>query len=127
MRQLMKILVGYDGSDLSHQALNEAIDLAEQFKGTILVLSVFWEETESEKNQILLRAEKRLMETFVKYDIVSENSKSPPSRIGRMAKEEGVDLIAIGSKGRGGAKVWVLGSTSSKVIEEAPCPILVIK
>jgi len=123
----MKILVGYDGSDLSHQALNEAIDLAEQFKGTILVLSVFWEETESEKNQILLRAEKRLMETFVKYDIVSENSKSPPSRIGRMAKEEGVDLIAIGSKGRGGAKVWVLGSTSSKVIEEAPCPILVIK
>jgi nucleotide-binding universal stress UspA family protein len=123
----MKILVGYDGSDLSHQALNEAIDLAEQFKGTILVLSVFWDETESEKNQILLRAEKRLMETFVKYDIVSESSKSPPSRIGRMAKEEGVDLIAIGSKGRGGAKAWVLGSTSSKVIEEAPCPILVIK
>jgi nucleotide-binding universal stress UspA family protein len=41
--------------------------------------------------------------------------------------DEACDLITIGSRGIGGGKAWVLGSVSRKVIEDAPCPVLVIK
>jgi nucleotide-binding universal stress UspA family protein len=41
--------------------------------------------------------------------------------------DEAFDLITIGSRGMGGGKGWILGSVSSRVIEEAPCPLLVVK
>jgi nucleotide-binding universal stress UspA family protein len=41
--------------------------------------------------------------------------------------DDGFDIIIIGSKGMGGGKSWILGSVSRKVIEDAPCPVLVVK
>ncbi len=45
----------------------------------------------------------------------------------RVAEEEGYDLIAIGSRGLGGAKAWLLGSVSNKVVSESDIPVLVAK
>ena len=33
----------------------------------------------------------------------------------------------VRSRGMGGGKAWMLGSVSSRVIEDSPCPILVVK
>lgn len=123
----MKILVAYDGSLQADQALSEAIDLAQQFKGSITVLNVYWDEPDGERRAIFDRAEKKLIETFVKYQILSERSQFPPSRILRHAEDGGFDLITLGGRGRGASKTWVLGSVSSKVVDEAPCPVLVVK
>ena len=126
MKQYMKILVAYDGSAPADQALFEGIDLAKSFKGSITVLSVYWNTTSGAKDQILLRAEKRLMETFVKYQIMAENNQSPASQIIRTARNGGFDLIIMGGNGQGN-KPWMLGSTSSKVVNDSPCPVLVVK
>lgn len=123
----MRILVAYDGSKQSDQAIQEAVNLAEKFKGSITVLNVYWAEPENEKNSMLQNAEKLLMETFVKYELISEKNQSPSNRIITMARDCGFDVISIGSKGRHGAKERLLGSVVSKVIAEAPCPILVTK
>jgi len=48
-------------------------------------------------------------------------------RIVRIASEEHFDLIVMGTRGLGGAKAWLLGSVSQRVITEAPCPVLVVK
>ncbi len=40
------------------------------------------------------------------------------------AKTENAELIAIGTHGRSGLKRWLFGSTASKVLQSADCPVL---
>jgi universal stress protein A len=44
-----------------------------------------------------------------------------------MANDPDIDLIIIGSHGRSGIKRLLLGSTAERVVEHAPCPVLVVK
>lgn len=123
----MKILVAYDGSAHADKALIEAIDMAKKFSGSITALHVCWEESDQESQKILSIAQDRLMDTGVKYYIRSERSRFIPRRITRIARDEGFDLITIGCRGFDFAKAWVMGSVSSRVIEEAICPVLVVR
>ena len=41
--------------------------------------------------------------------------------------EKKADLLIVGSHGRHGATKFLLGSVSSKVVEHAPCDVLVVK
>jgi universal stress protein A len=52
---------------------------------------------------------------------------NPFEEIVNAAKETGVDLIVIGSHGYGGLGRLLLGSTAERVIQYAPCPVLVVK
>ena len=45
----------------------------------------------------------------------------------REAQERGVDLIVIPSRDRRGVDRWLLGSTASKVVNHAPCAVLVLR
>ena len=44
-----------------------------------------------------------------------------------MAEELGVDLIVIGTHGRGGISHALLGSVAEKVVRKAPCPVLTVR
>lgn len=48
-------------------------------------------------------------------------------QICRVAREEGVDLIVMGSHGRSGLSRLLLGSVAESVMRHASCPVLVIK
>ncbi|MFC5522008.1 universal stress protein [Polaromonas jejuensis] len=45
----------------------------------------------------------------------------------QMAKDEGADLIVVGSHGRSGIIRLMLGSVASKVVAESPVPVLVAR
>ena len=45
----------------------------------------------------------------------------------RVAEEENVDLIVMGTHGRTGLKHVLIGSTAEKVVRMAPCPVLTVK
>jgi universal stress protein A len=45
----------------------------------------------------------------------------------RVADEQGVDLIVVGSHGRKGLSRLMLGSVAEHVVRNAPCPVLVIR
>jgi len=51
----------------------------------------------------------------------------PFEEIVLMANDPDVDLIIIGSHGRSGIKRLLMGSTAERVVEHAPCPVLVVK
>jgi nucleotide-binding universal stress UspA family protein len=51
----------------------------------------------------------------------------PARTIRRRARELGVDLIVIGSRGLGTIKRLLLGSVSSAVSHQAPCSVLVVR
>jgi nucleotide-binding universal stress UspA family protein len=50
----------------------------------------------------------------------------PGPRLCRLAAEEGVDLLVIGSRGHTEIKALILGSVSDAVVHGAPCPVLVV-
>ncbi len=51
----------------------------------------------------------------------------PAIEIVAAAKELGADLIAIGHRGQGRLAQALLGSVARRVVETAPCPVLVVR
>lgn len=49
-----------------------------------------------------------------------------PAPVLAEACEDGVDLLVVGSRGYGPAMRVLLGSVSTKLINSAPCPVLVV-
>ncbi len=45
----------------------------------------------------------------------------------RVAADLGVDVIVVGSHGRGAIERLLLGSVSEQVVRHAPCPVLVVR
>ncbi len=51
----------------------------------------------------------------------------PDEEINKFAKEKKIDLIVIGTHGRKGFDRVIFGSTASKVVRTAPCPVLTVR
>lgn len=51
----------------------------------------------------------------------------PAREIVELAKEEGVDLIVMGTHGRTGLGRLLMGSVAEAVVRRAPCPVLTFK
>jgi nucleotide-binding universal stress UspA family protein len=51
----------------------------------------------------------------------------PADEILRIADEMGANLIAMGSHGRTGVLRLLMGSVSRKVLDQARCPVLVVR
>jgi nucleotide-binding universal stress UspA family protein len=139
----VKILVAYDGSKESMRAVEEAADLAKRYKGSVTVLNVYWDPAEVEYEptveryenvsvgdigplRILDDAEPLLKKAKVKYDLRAERNPNVPKTILTIAEDEDYGCIALGCRGLGGARAWLLGSVSSRVIAEATCPVIVV-
>ena len=45
----------------------------------------------------------------------------------RLAREEDVDIIVMGTHGRSGLKHILIGSVAEKVVRKSPCPVLVVR
>lgn len=50
----------------------------------------------------------------------------PAATIVSYAREQGHDLIVVGSHGRTGLSRWVLGSVAERVVQRASCPVMVV-
>lgn len=139
---MQKILVAHDGSKSSDKALKKAVELAVNFNASITVLSVvpelyLTELAEEDRNKIARTLEEETRQAMEKIR-KSLSGKSievktvirqgdPAEKILETAQKMKVDLIVTGSHGRHGAKKFLLGSVSSKVIEYSRSPVLVVK
>jgi nucleotide-binding universal stress UspA family protein len=50
----------------------------------------------------------------------------PPEALVAAARRLGVDLVVMGTRGRTGLAHLLLGSTAERVLQRAPCPVLVV-
>ncbi len=51
----------------------------------------------------------------------------PFSEITRYAETHRIDLIIMGTHGRGAIEHMLLGSVAEKVVRKAPCPVLTVR
>jgi nucleotide-binding universal stress UspA family protein len=137
-----KIMVGFDGSAIATRALGAALLLAKESGGEVLVTFVqeegprysddpseVTEEREAIKRHSLdlkREAEMRIAGAGLNATvrIVTGNA---PRLLCDVAKQEGVDLLVIGHSGRSGLWGGLLGGTADKVVDHAPCSVLVVR
>lgn len=134
----MKIVVGYDDSDHAKRALGRAAELAGA-GGTVLVVSAVpllaggprtagtldTAELE-ERKHVLAEAVGQLEAKGVDAHMV-EAVGDPADAIVTQAEEMGADLVVVGTRGRNIVGRLLLGSVSTKVVQHAPCDVLVVR
>ena len=58
---------------------------------------------------------------------ILRTSNAPAAAIADYAKEERIDLIVMGTHGRGAIAHLLLGSVAERVVRSAPCPVLTVR
>ena len=146
MIELKRILVPTDFSDTAAVALNYARVFADAFGATLHVLHVVPEafapgrtghgylpDLTRYSETLKQRANKRLDNMFTEGDRAKYHAElttrtgSPFVEIVRYAKEQGIDLIVMGTHGRGPVAHMLMGSVAEKVVRKSPCPVLTVR
>jgi nucleotide-binding universal stress UspA family protein len=83
-------------------------------------------ELEREVEQQLQQAVSAEWQQKIKIERVTRRG-APFLEVIRYAKEAPVDLIVMGTHGRGAIAHMLLGSVAEKVVRKAPCPVLTIR
>ena len=136
-----KILVAVDHSEVSDRALDSARDLALLSKGEVWVLHLrerevavktgvgLSNESMDEASAAVAAAVDKLTAAGVKAhgDVGTTLFGYAARNIIDDAKEHDVDVIVMGSRGRGDLAGLILGSTAHKVIHLADRPILIVR
>jgi nucleotide-binding universal stress UspA family protein len=142
MAVFRKILVGLDGSEAARHALEQALELAALCGAEVHVLSVEEhlpayaatvgevddeERFESRYFSRLHHEARRLAE---RRRVTLHTAIIPghaAQALVQQAKAGGFDLVVIGHTGHSHLHTLFLGSTADRVVEHAPCAVLVVR
>lgn len=136
-----RILLAVDGSDHALHAAKVAADLARCMKAELRILVVYppippylgepnlqqaINSRLDEAQTILQKAVDAVGE--IPAEIHTELIEGDAAEvIIEVAKTRNSDLIVMGSRGLGRLAGLLLGSTSQKVLNHAPCPVLIVR
>lgn len=139
------IVVGVDGSDSSHQALEWAVKHAALEHAPLTVLAVHevaasawtgnpivYPEDRPDEEKARQAAQEEVNKIIgqlggTKPDSVTVRgvSGSPANLLIEASSD--ADLVVVGSRGAGGFANLRVGSVSSKVVSHAECPVVVVR
>jgi len=133
------ILLATDLSPASDGAAAQALDLAHDLGADVLVMSAI-EATSNGRGQVVRRLENLRLERELAAQAVVARGRArgvnvrfliwagpPGEAIVDVARSEQVDLVVVGSHGRGAVGRIFVGSVSEHVVRHAPCPVLVVR
>jgi nucleotide-binding universal stress UspA family protein len=143
-----KILAALDGSKAANHALNFALGLAEATSAELELLtvvppvflpshSIYVLKSEAVADcakaldvtfrGVLSKAQREAQKRKPELKISTRFEKGEPAeKIVEVAERGNFDLIVMGSRGLGG-RVSALGSVSSRVVDNACCPVVIVK
>ena len=130
---LNRILVPHDFSDTSAVSVTYAVALARSFAAQLVFLFVGDRSDREAWAQAEEAAKERLLAVLAPADRAAVNAEfqvragSPETEIVRFASENDIDLIVMGTHGRGFVGHIVMGSVAEKVVRTAPCPVLTVR
>lgn len=142
-----KILVPVDGSEQAAKAALHAAELAGKLEAELTLIHVvpslppyvntspdrfgniqqaIIEEFHRHGREIL----EKTREDLAGYNLQLKTAIAmghPADEILKKVKEDGYDLIVIGSRGLGAVKGYLMGSVSNRVTRHAACPVLIVR
>jgi nucleotide-binding universal stress UspA family protein len=142
------ILCPTDLKDRVLPALQKAVQIAHQFNAKITMLNVHDEFINKQEREMLRVSFDSLKASYAKVAIESREQMraaiqtlhaediqvnymlregKPAKKIVKVAQKLGVDLIIMATDGRDNLKDFVTGTITERVINNAPCPVLVIR
>jgi nucleotide-binding universal stress UspA family protein len=149
MNRIRKIMVAYDFSDYSKEALEFAAKLADELKNDLMIVNVINQrdvdalqraEIESagfSADRFIKDNEKDRMERIneiVEKISVKDLSVEIKIKIGvpfrelvQTVKDSGVDLVVMGRKGRSNLAGVFFGTTAEKMFRHCPVPLLSLR
>jgi universal stress protein A len=142
---IKKILIPLDFSDHTDEIVSYGVQLARRFQAEVHLLHVIPNLDYFTPYESFLAAESLVsvqkdIETEVTKDLqaVAQKIEGVPVKqaihsgvafleIIDYVRTEGIDLIVMGTHGRGGIEHILIGSVAEKVVRKSPCPVLTIR
>ena len=145
MIKLKKILVPTDFSDSARHAFTYGTSFAREYGAELVLLHVVENLTVGYASDLFpvpmaevfqeisgyaraelakLGAEAREKGLSVREEVVQGK---PSAEIIRFAREGEVDMIVLGTHGKGMLDQALFGSTTERVVRRAPCPVLTVR
>jgi nucleotide-binding universal stress UspA family protein len=145
MIALQRILVATDFSETADAALRYGRALTRNFGATLHVLHVA-EDFSARMGDTFLAVMPELLEDVANdarrrvSELVVDNgpnplpvvpvvvtASAPATAIVDYAKDKEIDLIVVGTQGRGGVAHLLMGSVAERVVRTAHCPVLTVR
>jgi nucleotide-binding universal stress UspA family protein len=143
---LKHVLVATDFSEAADAALAYGRELARTFGATLHVLHVaddvyvrlggdaYTAVLPELQRDVEATARKRLNQLLIDNDPqplpikpVVITASATPKAIVDYARSERIDLVVVGTHGRGGVAHLLMGSVAERVVRTAPCPVLTVR
>ncbi len=136
-----KILVAIDGSDHSELIVDKAIDYAKQYNAAILLVychrrfpTILGQPYRDEEISSIMSESEKLIAPFLQRIkdaglTVEERLMEEPAgaAISEIARIEKCELILMGSRGLTNLEGLFVGSVTNRVLQTAPCSVLVVR
>ncbi len=134
-----RIVVGYDGSPQAKKALQKARALAEKFGSKIYVIHVVDTAVLSLSDMFsspaVVASLREKAEQLVKEALATLGGSAegkvlegdPAHEIIKFAREVNASLIVLGARGLSTIRRILMGSVSSRVVQESPIDVLIVK
>ena len=140
-----RVVVGIDGSPAAQAALVWAVDAAQRRAAPLHVVHAYlWpiyppplvpgseyvaagEAGERVAQDTLDQALEAVAAQTAGLDVTSEIARGPSAEVLLKAAAQDTALLVVGSRGRGGFRSLLLGSTSMEVAAKSPCPVAVVR
>jgi nucleotide-binding universal stress UspA family protein len=136
---MAEIVVGYDGTDSSKAALDQAVGLAKELGDKVVIAFGYWppgyaggemsahrQAIKEHGEEITAEAGRSAKAAGVEIEVAMV-SERPAEALRDLATQRGARMIVIGSRGESSLKGTVIGSTAHKLIHIAETPVLIVR
>jgi ubiquinone biosynthesis protein len=121
-----RILVGTDRSQTATRAVRWAAQMAERYEAELIVCQSVRDGMDKAATQSELA---EYVAEIVGPDArpLAAQGNDPAKVMVETAKEEGVDVIVVGSVGMSGRKEFLLENVPNRVSHNAPCTVVIVQ
>jgi nucleotide-binding universal stress UspA family protein len=131
LHHLNRILCCTDFSEDSDRALNYAISATAEYDAELTLMHVLEEDPSPAKAEEAIAVATEKLDKLIPLERRKTLKVKPAVRIGKpyreiiqLALEAQTDLVTMGARGRGALDLAVFGSTTYRVMQLGPCPVL---
>lgn len=131
--QLRRILYCTDFSENSERAFTYAVSATREYDAELILLHVVDDTRNSSKAQAAIATAAEQLDKMIQKETgkpmkikTAVRAGKPYQQIIELAVETQIDTIVMGVRGRGAVDLAVFGSTTYRVLQLGPCPVLAV-